>query len=83
MNLNVLPLGYYDMIVGMDWLEKHKSIINFLENIVTCTNDEGEVWAIRGIPKPISTKQISSLQLKRCAIKDCKLFVVQVEELSQ
>ena len=22
-NLNILPLGSYDIIIGMDWLEKH------------------------------------------------------------
>jgi hypothetical protein len=23
-NLNVLPLGSYDILIGMDWLESHK-----------------------------------------------------------
>jgi hypothetical protein len=25
-NLNILPLGPYDMIIGMDWLEQHKAV---------------------------------------------------------
>jgi hypothetical protein len=29
-NLNIFPLGSYDVIVGMDWLEKHKEIYGFL-----------------------------------------------------
>ena len=27
-NLNVLPLGSYDILIRMDWLEKHWSLIN-------------------------------------------------------
>ena len=25
------PLGSYDMIIGMDWLEKYKVVLNYLE----------------------------------------------------
>ena len=33
-NLNVLPLGSYDVLIGMDWLEKHQLILNcFSENV--------------------------------------------------
>jgi len=27
-NLNLLPLGSYDILIGMDWLEKHRVILN-------------------------------------------------------
>jgi hypothetical protein len=27
-NINILPLGSYDVIVRMDWLEKHKEILD-------------------------------------------------------
>ena len=30
--LNVLPLGCYDVLIGMDWLEKHKVVLNCFEN---------------------------------------------------
>ena len=26
--LNVLPLGSYDLLIGMDWLEQHKVVLN-------------------------------------------------------
>ena len=26
-NLNILPLGYYDVIIRMDWLERHKEVL--------------------------------------------------------
>lgn len=27
-NLNMLPLGSYDMLIGMDWLEQHRTLVN-------------------------------------------------------
>ena len=27
-NLNILALGSYDMIIGMDWLERHKAVLD-------------------------------------------------------
>lgn len=27
-NLNILPLGSYDLLIGMDWLEKKKALMN-------------------------------------------------------
>lgn len=30
LNLNILPLGSYYVLIGMDWLESHKIILNFL-----------------------------------------------------
>jgi hypothetical protein len=35
LNLNILPLGSYDIIIGMDWLEKHKVILNCYEKSLT------------------------------------------------
>jgi hypothetical protein len=26
-NLNIIPLGSYDFLIGMDWLEKHHVIL--------------------------------------------------------
>ena len=28
MKLNVLPLGSYDMLIGMDWLGQHRVVLN-------------------------------------------------------
>ena len=30
-DLNILPLGSYDLLIGMDWLEKHRVILNFYD----------------------------------------------------
>ena len=82
-NLNVIPLGSYDILIGMDWLGKHRVVVNCLEKTMTCVNEEGILQLIKGIPKPISIRQVSALQLKISARKGCQLFVVQIEENNQ
>ena len=63
--LNLLPLGSYDILIGMDWLEKHQVILNFFQNTFTCLNKEGERIIVIGIPRKISVREISALQMKR------------------
>jgi hypothetical protein len=35
---------------------------------------------VKGVPRPISIRDISSLQLKRCFRKGCQLYAAHVEE---
>ena len=49
--LNVLPLGYYDMLIGMDWLEQHRVVLNCFDKTFTCVNNDGETVNVRGIPR--------------------------------
>lgn len=76
--LNVLPLGSYDVLIGMDWLEKHRVVLNCFEKTFTCLNEEGENTLVKGIPREVFVRQISALQMKRFARKGCKVFVVYV-----
>ena len=39
--LNVLQLGSYDVLIGMDWMEKHQVILNCFQKTFTCLNDKG------------------------------------------
>ena len=76
--LNVLPLGSYDMLIGMDWLEQHRVVLNCFDKTFTCVNNEGETITVIGIPRKTTIRQISTLQLKRVVRKGCKAFVVTV-----
>ena len=38
--LNVLPLGSYDVLIGMDWLEKNRVVLNCFEKIFTCLKEK-------------------------------------------
>ena len=37
--VNVLPLKYYDMLIGMDWIEQHRAKVDYLNKRVTCLNE--------------------------------------------
>lgn len=77
-SLNVFPLGSYDVLIGMDWLEKHKVILNCFEKTFTCLNEKEETVTVKGIPKQISVTRIFALQLKRSVRKGCKVFFVHI-----
>ena len=50
-NLNILPLGSYDILIGMDRLEPHHVIHDCLHKLILCTNSQGIQVKIQGIPK--------------------------------
>ena len=61
-NLNVLPLGSYDALIGMDWLEKHRDKVDYYEKFIECIDEEGRTRVVKGISKQVSDMHISSLQ---------------------
>jgi hypothetical protein len=79
-DINSIPLGYYDILIGMDWLEKHHVVLDCHNKTFTCLDEEGKQITVKGIPRPISIRDISSLQLKRCFRKGCQLYASHVEE---
>ena len=76
--INVLPLGSYDMLIGMDWLEQHKVVLNYFDKTFTCINNDGETVNVKGIARKTVARQIFDLQLKRVVQKGCKAFAVIV-----
>ena len=51
LNINVLPLGSYDILIGMDWLEQHRVILNCYDKTFTCIHNDGKSISVKGIPK--------------------------------
>ena len=51
---NVLLLGSCDFLTGMNWLEEHKANLD----------EERKLKVVTGIPKVISGKKSSAMQLK-------------------
>jgi hypothetical protein len=82
-DLNIIPLGSYDILIGMDWLDKHHVVLDFHNKTFTCLDEEGKNNTIKGIERPISIRDISALQIKRCFRKGCQLYVAHVEELEK
>jgi len=40
-HLNVLPLGSYSMLLGMDWLFIHRTKVDFYDKAIECLDDDG------------------------------------------
>ena len=45
----------------MDWLEKHKVVLNYFENTFTCINEKEEIVVVKGIPRKVLVRQIYAL----------------------
>jgi hypothetical protein len=41
-DLNIIPLGSYDFLIGMDWLDKHHVILDCYNKAFTCLDEEGK-----------------------------------------
>jgi hypothetical protein len=81
--LNILPLGSYDCLIGMDWLDQHQALLDCHNKRFTCLNEEGNQVTVQVIPRAMAVREISAMQLKKCYRKGCQLFVARVEEASQ
>ena len=78
--LNVLPLSSYDLLIGMDWLEQHRVILNYYEKTFTCLNNDEKLVSVKGIPRKTIVRQISALQLKIVVRKGCKAYAVTITD---
>ena len=56
-HVNVIPLGSYDVLIGMDWLEAHRVNIDCYNKIFECMDEEGNPVVVKGIPKVISLRR--------------------------
>jgi hypothetical protein len=54
MKLCSTSLGSYDLIVGMDWIEYHRALVDCYEKKVFCNNDLGEPIVIQGLKQDVS-----------------------------
>jgi len=41
MHMNVLPLGSYDMLLGMDWLSLDRTKVDCYDKAIECLDDNG------------------------------------------
>ena len=64
-DLNIVPLGSYDLLIGMDWLRKHKVMLNYFSKIFTYTNDVGSTIKVKAIPRKVTFREIFAVQMKR------------------
>ena len=79
-DLNIIYLGSYDLLIGMVWFDAHHAFMDFHNKTYTCLDEEGNKVTVEGIHRPISLRQVSTLQLKKCIRKGCHLYVIHVED---
>jgi hypothetical protein len=78
--LNILPLGSYDCLIGMDWLDQHHAILYYRNKAFNCLDEEGNPRKFQGIPREVTIIEISATQLKKCYRKGCQIFAAHMEE---
>jgi hypothetical protein len=52
-DLNILPFGSYDCLIGMDWLDQHHVVLDYHNKVFTCLNEKGNPRTIQGIPREV------------------------------
>ena len=67
--LKIIPLGSYDVLIGMDWFDAHHAVLDCHNKTYTCLDEEGNQVTIKGIPRPIFLRPIIALQLNKCIRK--------------
>ena len=41
-DLNIIPLGYYDILIEMDWLDKNHVVLDCHSKTFTCLDGDGK-----------------------------------------
>jgi hypothetical protein len=79
-DLNIFPLSSYDCLIGMDWLDQYHAIPDCHKKAFTYLDEEGNLRKVQEIPREVTIREISALQLKKCYKKGCQIFVAHMEE---
>jgi hypothetical protein len=80
-NLNILPLRSYDVIIGMDWLENHKAVLDCYAKSLKYKEENDITRTTQGIQKSILVRQVTTMQFKKCTRKGCQVYAIQVTNL--
>ena len=67
----ILPLGS----------RQHKVVLDCYTKILSYKDDFCIVRTTQGIPKPVSVRHVSAMQLKKCIRNGCQVYGIQVTNL--
>jgi hypothetical protein len=79
-DLNIIPLGSYDFLFGMDWLDQYHAILDCYNKAFTYLDEEGNLRIVQGILRVVTIIGVSALQLKKNYRKVCEVFAAHMEE---
>jgi hypothetical protein len=75
-DMYVMILGSYDVVIDMDWLESHDSILNYKTKWLSLNDNEGYRRVIVGRNQGVYLRFVSSLQLQKIMRKGCKIYEI-------
>ena len=78
MNLYSTPIGAYDFIIGMEWLETHQALFDCYHKKIHCANDEGEPIVIQQIKCHVYLRFILVMKVWKRLRKGCKICAIEV-----
>jgi hypothetical protein len=81
--LNIIPLGSYDFLIGMDWLDMHHVVLNCYNKDFTCLDEQGNLRTTQGIPREVTIREISTLKLKIRFRKGRQIYASHMEEATK
>ena len=55
-DLDIIPLTSYDVLIGMDWMDKHFKFLDFHNKIIAFLDEDKNTVHINDIPRPISIR---------------------------
>jgi hypothetical protein len=61
-DINIKPLGSYDILIGMDSLDTHHDVLYCHNKKFTCLDEEGKQSMVQGIPRSIFIWEILSME---------------------
>ena len=56
-------------------------MLDYLHKSILCSDSQGNQAKVQCIPKKVSIRKISALQVKRCVRKGCRLFAVNIRDV--
>ena len=77
-DLIALPFHEYDLILGMDWLSKHRAIVDCDKKIVLLKCSDLSEVTIQGIRSESIPKVISTMEARRFLRKGCEAFLALI-----
>jgi hypothetical protein len=79
-DLNLIPLGSCDCLIGMDWLDRHHVVLDCYNKAFTFLYEEGNLRTVQSIPRFVTIREFSALKLKKSYRKGCQVFEAHMEE---
>eukprot|EP00253_Pinus_taeda_P029500 PITA_29500 len=77
-DLNVLPLGSYDVLIAMDWLEKHWSLVNCKTKTIYYRDELRTRQELQGNKRAVQIRPITASKLVKGMRKGCQMYAIQV-----